>query len=218
MAEISRATTNIRSRHGRTRVTITLTPVFAANWFMPRMKRLTEAYPELELNLVTTTRVIDIAKENVDFAIRRGREVARGLESQQLLEERVVPVASRACLQSAEQQSIATTLGSSQLLVNTTLETEWKDWCHVQKVELPSDVRWFNLETYELTINAALDGLGIALGRRPMIDTYLADGSLVLPFNDQFADIVHHRLIWSKNRSLGAMAKKVRDWLLQESI
>lgn len=217
MAEISRATSSIRSRGGRTRVTITLTPVFAANWFMPRMKQLVEAYPDLELNLVTTTRIIDLERENIDFAIRRGRTEWPGFASQVLLEEQIVLVASPAYAETLAGSDLQSFLGSAQLLINTTLPAEWQDWCHVQGVDLPRDARRFNLETYELTINAARDGLGVALGRRPMMDEFLANGSLVVLFEGAHSDFVQHRLVWSENRSLGAPAKKVREWLVREA-
>ncbi|MEP4199186.1 MAG: LysR substrate-binding domain-containing protein [Aliishimia sp.] len=216
MSQISAAVSGIRSTKGRTRVTITLTPTFASSWFMPRMKRLTETYPELELNLVTTTRVIDLERENIDFAIRRGRDEWVGLESHILLNEHIVPVASRETMTAIAGRDTPRDLNGTQILVNTTLPNEWADWCKRHKIDLPDNVQRFNLETYELTINAARDGLGIALGRRPMIDDLIAKGELHLPFDDALSDVVSHRLVWSANRALSAPAKKVRNWLQNE--
>lgn len=70
MSQILEATDTIRSMPGHKRVS--LTPCFAVGWLMPRLIDLEQAHPDLEVNLITATRVVDLARENVDLAIRRG--------------------------------------------------------------------------------------------------------------------------------------------------
>ncbi len=214
MGRIADATTEIRSAPGRRRVSLTLTPSFAAGWLMPRMRDLAAKYPDLELNLITTTRVVDLVRENVDLAIRRSRKPWTDHESRILAEEHIVPVVAPEVVTNSKSKDLAGLLASNRILVNTTLLNEWDGWCQAHDFEAPPASQRFNLETYELTIQAARDGLGIALGRRPIVDGLLEEGSLVLASPDVVTDILRYFVVWPNEFELSSSARRVRDWLL----
>ncbi|MEM8813092.1 MAG: LysR substrate-binding domain-containing protein, partial [Pseudomonadota bacterium] len=216
MADIRDASERIRSSAVRHRVTLTLTPSFAAGWFLPRMRRLTEALPELELNLVSTTRVIDLAIENVDLAIRRGAGTWPGLERAPMFTETIVPVVAHASVANGAAGSLYHLLRDKGLLVNATLPGEWDDWAALNGIELGPDLRRFTLETYELTIEACRDGLGVALGRRPLVDPLLASDTLVQPFTETSTPSLGYFIVWRTERPPSAMARRLKDWLLAE--
>lgn len=217
MNQIRDATEQIRSSPRRRRVTLTLTPSFAAGWLMPRMKKLAEQHPELELSLVCTTRVVDLGTENVDIAIRRGAGNWQGLECVPLFREEVVPIVSPALLSESDSGSLTALIARSQLLINSNLPHEWEDWCSFTGLELDEDVKRFVLESYELTLAACQDGLGVALGRRPLIDPLLASGELLQPFKDTGANTSGHFIVWRKDHDPDSMTRKLRNWLVAES-
>ena len=217
MSQIRDATEQIRSSPRRRRVSLTLTPSFAAGWLMPRMRKLSELHPELELNLVCTTRVVELGTEHVDIAIRRGFGDWDGVECVPLFREEVVPVISPSLLREISADDLSALMNLTQLLVNANLPREWDDWCSSSDLDLSAKVKRFVLESYELTISACIDGLGIALGRRPLIDPLLESGELVQPFEDRTVNTSGYFLVWRQDYEPDSMAKKLKNWLLAES-
>lgn len=213
LASILEATNDIRSKFGRRRVTLTLTPSFAANWLMPRMRDLGKEHPELELNLVTTTRVVNMSKENIDLAIRRGNGVWPSCKSELLMKEDIIPVLSPMLWDTIKSVNINSALSKTRALVNTTLLSEWDDWCAACDLQPPDSKLRYNLETYELSIQAARDGLGIALGRRPFVEEFFARGDLVSPFDGLDSGSVQYFVLWREDVELTLSAKKILRWI-----
>ena len=216
MSEILGATEDIRSMPGRKRISLTLTPSFAAGWLLPRLTELERVHPDLEINLITTTRVVDLERENVDLAIRRGMGNWPQTVATPLLRERIVPVISRELAQSLGDMPLPEILQTQRVLVNATVDAEWDKWCEARDLRPPADSKRYSLETFELTIQAAQDGLGIALGRRPFIDPLLSAGLLTAPFNLPDLDNIAYYIVRS-NGSMRSDLKRFRDWLLSHS-
>ncbi len=213
MTQILRATETIRSMPGRKRVSLTLTPSFAVGWLMPRLIDLERVHPDLEVNLITTTRVVDLARENVDLAIRRGFGDWDGYIAQPLLEEEAVPVVAPGYFEEHLSENLQDSLQTSRVLANTTVENEWDIWCAARELKAPDTEARYNLETYELTIQAARDGMGIALGRKPLIEPLLASGELVQPF--QVSNVGNASYFVVRNdTALRSDVKRLNDWLI----
>ena len=215
MSQILEATQTIRSMPGRKRVSLTLTPSFAVGWLMPRLMDLEHAHPDLEVNLIATTRVVDLARENVDLAIRRGSGQWDGFFAEALLEEQAVPVAAPGYLDDKPANTPQAALKSARILSNTTVAGEWDHWCAARGLEPPDEAARYNLETYELTIQAARDGLGLALGRKPLIDPLIASGDLVAPFDVENAGNASYYVV-SSDAVLRSDVKRLREWLLRQ--
>lgn len=212
MNAILEATEVIRSAPGRRRVSLTLTPSFAAGWLMPRLLELDRSHPDLEINLITTTRVVNLERENIDLAIRRGTGICDEFTSGPLLRETIVPVIAPGLCSSLNCTKIEDTLLSSRALVNTTLENEWDNWCHSRGIVPPTLDQRYNLETYELTIQAARDGLGVALGRRPLVDPLIDSGELISPFQLPDNDNTGYYIVRRKGE-MRSDVKRLHNWL-----
>lgn len=216
MAEILGATASIRSAPGRRRVSLTLTPSFAADWLMHRLLDLECIHPDLEINLITTTRVLDLARENVDLAIRRGSGKWEGFIAEPLLRETIVPIAAPGLLQALNCDTLDEALCNTRALVNTTVEGEWDAWCRARGIAPPDPSVRYNLETYELTVQAARDGLGIALGRRPLVDLLLASGELVQPYPTADTDDTSYFIV-RRDEPMNSDVKRLRAWLISQA-
>ncbi|MEL6182981.1 MAG: LysR substrate-binding domain-containing protein [Myxococcota bacterium] len=217
MRQIQEATAQIHARSSGQGVALTMNPSFASSWFLPRMQRINEALPRLELTLVATTRVLDLKVENVELAIRRGRGSWPGLESILLFHDRVVPLVAPALLESTGAATLDELLERSQILVNANLPNEWDEWTETSDVNLAPDTRRFVLDSYELALDACRDGLGVTLGRRPFVDGMLARGEVVAAFDHAGDETYGYYLAWRGDTTLSSMADQLRRWLEAES-
>ncbi len=216
MSDLLRATETIRSSPDRKRVSLTLTPSFAADWLMHRLLDLGRAHPELDIDLITTTRVVDLARESIDLAIRRGSGDWPGYIATPLLHETIVPVVAPGVLAPSTSVKPGDILKNSRLLENTTVEGEWDIWCAARGIVIPDTVQRYKLATYELTVQAARDGLGIALGRKPLVDHFLAAGDLEQAFQARDVHDTSYYIL-RRDEPMRLDVKRLHAWLMAQS-
>ncbi len=90
--QIQAATGAMLRPRGRNVVRLTLSPSLAAMWLIPQLGAFEREHPDIELQLVPTTRVVDLQRDQVDLAIRHGKGPWRGVEAEFLLGETALPV------------------------------------------------------------------------------------------------------------------------------
>jgi LysR family glycine cleavage system transcriptional activator len=71
--QIQAATEALLRPGGRTVVRLTMPPSLAASWVIPQLGAFERAHPDIELQLVATTRVLDLRRDQVELAIRHGK-------------------------------------------------------------------------------------------------------------------------------------------------
>ena len=160
-------------------VTLSTTIGFTALWLMPRLGRFQREHPDVDVRVSAHNAVMDLRGSGIDLAIRyaSGRHVPP--DSPRLFEEVVVPVASPSL-------GVGGLRSPRALSGLTLLEFEerypWLQWGHWLESRgwqsaRPRGTLQFN--QYDLVIQAALAGQGVALGRRELIRPMLDDGRLV---------------------------------------
>jgi LysR family glycine cleavage system transcriptional activator len=92
LAALQRATAQLR--HQRQVLLVSCTPVFAAQWLVPRLQDFLQSAPEVDVHVSTTARLVDLAAEGVHFAVRHGLGRYAGLQARRLLDDDLQPVCS----------------------------------------------------------------------------------------------------------------------------
>jgi LysR family glycine cleavage system transcriptional activator len=213
---IASGTSDLRGRTGEARLRVSLLPSFAANWLVPRLARFTEAHPEIDLVLDPTLRLADLNAGDADLAIRYGDGRWDGVDSRLLMAERLTPVASPALL--AKGPKIA---GPSDLLKYPLLVAlhpyEWEAWAEAVGLDL-TGVKMIQLTDFNIIVQAAIEGQGIAIARLLLISDRLRSGALVQPCAQIVTSPrVGHWLVTGKRASLSAAAQTFVDWLVHET-
>jgi len=153
---------------------------FAMRWLIPRLSEFQLAHPATEVRLTTSHARLPGA-EPYDVAIRGGPDQVPGHLAQPFLTEARLPVCSPALLARLPLHR-PEDLRQHTLLHSATLPGVWPQWllaAGVPDLEAQSSV---TLEHFFLTLQAALDGLGVAMGPERLIASDVADGRLIRPF------------------------------------
>jgi LysR family glycine cleavage system transcriptional activator len=168
-------------------LTVSVLPTLAAKWLVQRLAAFQEAHPGIEVRIATATRAVDFRREEVDVAIRYGNGRWPGLRAVWLMAEEIFPVCSPA-LQRGERplREPADLAGQTLLHVNLYAD-EWLEWLTAAGVPpslAPSLAqRGLTFDLNLMALQAALDGLGVALGRTAFVEADIAAGRLVAPFD-----------------------------------
>ncbi|MBZ9675066.1 LysR substrate-binding domain-containing protein [Mesorhizobium sp. ES1-1] len=158
-------------------VRLTSIPSVSGLWLMPRMAALETNPTKLRIVLDVDIRQADLADEGIDLSIRCGRGGIPGRVSVQLFEEHVFPVASPELAREIGHGGPARLLKFP--LINDSDASAWRAWFAAQGMDYrprPQDRRF---EDYNLVLDAAAYGLGIALARPPLTRHQLESGRIV---------------------------------------
>jgi LysR family glycine cleavage system transcriptional activator len=158
-------------------VRLTSIPSICALWLMPRLSSLEAGEPRLRIILDVDLRQTDLAGEGFDLSVRCGRGRIPDRTSIQLFEEHIFPIAS---------PDLAQKIGSGEPgrllkypLLNDSDASGWRAWFGQFGMDYrprPQDRRF---EDYNLVLDAAAYGLGVALARPPLTERQIEAGRLV---------------------------------------
>ena len=156
---------------------------FSLRWLLPRLGRFREDHPEIEVRLSTSNDPVDALRDPYDVIIRGGPDTFYGFVSRLFLTERRLPVCSPAVLARSPLSEVAD-LRRHTLLHTSALPRVWSDWFAVAGSPEIEPAASLTLDHFYLTIQAALDGLGVAMGPTALVADDLKAGRLVAPFPD----------------------------------
>ncbi|MBP6562240.1 MAG: LysR family transcriptional regulator, partial [Neisseriaceae bacterium] len=97
--QISSVAELLAVHQARPTLTISTVPSFAASWLVPRLNRFNAQYPEIEVRVEATPKLVDLKRQQVDIALRHGLGDYPGLTTIRLLAPEMVPVLSPQLLQ-----------------------------------------------------------------------------------------------------------------------
>lgn len=154
---------------------------FTLRWLVPRLAAFRAAHPDVDVRIETSNESVESLKDGYDIVIRGGPDTFYGYAMRPFLSDERVPVCSPALLRRVPLRNVDA-LRRHTLLHTSSLPRLWPDWlAQVQMAELrPAAALTF--DHFYLTLQAAIDGIGIAMGPVALVAGDLADGRLVTPF------------------------------------
>ncbi|UMZ15187.1 transcriptional regulator GcvA [Pseudomonas sp. MPFS] len=175
LEQIALATQELLAPSTRQVLRVGLLASFATLWLAPRLTDFSRRHPEIQLELQPAIELANVAGAEVDLAIRYGKGPWPKVHATRFLAEQLSPVCS--------PELKATTLAQAPLLMSRSHQPfEWDDWSARYGVNLAPHPQVM-LHDYNIVVEAAVAGQGIAMGRRQLIQRHLAQGSLVDAFD-----------------------------------
>lgn len=154
-------------------------PSVCGLWLMPRLKKFESGKPSLRITISADHRHVDLADEGIDLAIRCGRGAIPNRISLQLFEEYCFPIASPKLAEEIGPGGGDPARLLDQPLIHDSDAAGWRAWFSAQNLDYrprPHDRRF---EDYNLVLDAAQHGLGVALARPPLAEALIKQGKLV---------------------------------------
>ncbi|MSP66948.1 MAG: transcriptional regulator GcvA [Alphaproteobacteria bacterium] len=218
---IALAMERIRRRPGSGILTVSTTPVFGAKWLVPRLDRFREEQPEIDVLLSATMQIVDFGKEEVDIAVRYGTGNYPGLQVERLLSDQIYPVCSPRLLEGRHPLRVPADLGHHTLLHDENPHDvsipNWRMWLLAAGVSGVDATRGPRFDNPSLTLEAAVDGHGVALGRHVLVAGDLAAGRLVKPFSLAFPVAFAYFIVYPEAAGRDPKVVAFRDWLMAEA-
>lgn len=181
LAQMASDAQALRQRRQENVLTISCNLANGNYWLLPRLKTFHEAFPDIQVNMVTTFHGLASFDSGIDVAIRFGSGAWPDCEAHLLFREQILPVASPAYISKAPAISAPADLLKHTLLHARAMERSWYDWPQwfehfsvASAVNLPGP----SFDNHLLMMQAAISGRGVALGWIGTAIDFLREGHL----------------------------------------
>lgn len=198
-------------------ITISTVATFAASWLVPRLGKFNHLYPEIEVRVEATSKVVDLRRDRVDIAVRHGLGHYSDLDTIPLIAPVLIPVASPKMVFSGIKIANPEDCLDYPLLHDTD-RADWSLWLSAHGVD--SDPRAFRGSSFEddfLLIRAAEAGQGIALVPIEYAQTEIEAGRLVQVLDKPWPARFAYYIVTQPNAIERNEVKIFVEWLIQQA-
>jgi LysR family glycine cleavage system transcriptional activator len=212
---VNRAAEDLRVRDGEGALVLSTLPSIAKLWLGPKLRRLRDALPDIDIEIRTGRELANLHADGVDVALRIGRGHWPGLRSELLFEEQVFPVCSPEFLdRHLSHQYTDHCIATAPLILEDV--NLWPAWFEAAGVAAPAPIRGPMYDDSALTVEAAAAGLGVALVRRLHAQEALDAGRLVRISPMRVNDPYSCYLVWRDDNPRLAAIRRFSEWVLTE--
>lgn len=217
LAEISEAA---RRQDNEQVVTVTAVPSLVTRWLMPRLDRLRARHPEIEMRVLASIHTVDFLRDGVDVAIRLGAGPYPGLKAEVLMEEWFCAVCSPAFRAAAADLRTPADLPRYALLHDESEpriphEINWPRWLQAYGVTYGATAGPRFSHTY-LTLDAAVNGQGVAIAPEQLISADLGAGRLVRLLPQKVLGPYRQHLLCPPEAAARPLVQAFCDWIRAE--
>ncbi|RXT43478.1 transcriptional regulator GcvA [Bradyrhizobium betae] len=197
-------------------LTVSTLASLAAKWLLPRLTDFQEQHPGIDVRITTSTSLVDFQRDDVDAAIRYGRGQWPGLRADWLMADELFPVCSPSLLRGDKPLRQPEDLKGYPLLHTSNANSDdWRLW--LTAAGLPADIARQPGITFDMifmTIQAAIDGIGVAMGRTSYVQDDIAKGRLVVPFKIALPADAGFYLVSPQGRREAPKLAAFREWMI----
>ncbi len=187
LRQVQEVIDSLDPRHEARRVTVTSTMAFCSLWLIPRLGAFNRAWPDVDVRIAANDRVLNLDRERIDISVRYAPVHAPPPGGVWLFDEELTPVCAPRLLADARTPLRSTADLAGHVLLhlddkdNPSPWLSWNSWMDAVGARRFKAAGSLRFNYFDQIVRAALAGQGVALGRIPLVQDLLQDGSLVAP-------------------------------------
>ena len=213
---LDRALATAREARRLPTIRLSIISSVAMKWLVPRLPAAREA--GLDVSVEISEGLVDLHSDSVDAAFRFGIGPYPGLHSRHLMPCSLQPVAAPALL-STTPDLIDPLDPHGVLLLGDTGSGRWSGlvawnrYAEGRKAQINPDTPRQDFDRADIMLQAAIGGLGLALGRTLLIEDDI-DNGLLLPIGPPVRIEPSYWLVTSYENAENPAIKKLGGWLV----
>ncbi len=197
-------------------ITVHVVPSLAAQWLMPRIARFSAQYPDIDVRITASAEPVRLEDGAIDLDISYGGGLRRaGIETEMFPPEPIVALCSPDLTRGRSGLKKPRDLERHMLIHSEVNQYTWKDWQADHPGTRLNLERGLRFDRSFMSIFAAVDGLGVCLESRLLVERQLDSGRLVLPFGGEGPRIRCHVVSYLASRKRLPKIQAFRDWLME---
>jgi LysR family transcriptional regulator, glycine cleavage system transcriptional activator len=213
LSDLGDAVREVAERANPRQLRVSVIPSFAARWLLPRIGRFFAAHPDIDLDVSASNALADFRRDDIDVAIRHGFGHWPGLVSEHLLDDVYFPVCSPRL---ANGRLPARPADLSRYTLLRSEGEFWKPWFEASGLDWPEPSRGPTFSDSSHTMQAAIEGQGIALARSSLIGSDVHNGVLIRLFDIVVPGARKYFLVYPPRLADSPKLAPFRKWLFDE--
>ncbi len=213
------ASDNTRKKMVNTVLVISCLPAYAVHCLIPRLPEFQLLYPDITVHLSTSANFDEFHSNTYDVAIRYGSGRWSGMRADLIHGEEFFPVCSPRLLQAMEDGGDEAERLARFVRIRTYFYSLYQDdWPAWLEAAGHSRVRFAGESVFQLQLTsqaAAAEGMGLAIGRTPLINRDMARGTLVAPFQTRVASSSSYFVTSTTAKAKLRRVELFREWALE---
>ncbi|MDQ2695643.1 MAG: LysR substrate-binding domain-containing protein [Pseudomonadota bacterium] len=191
-------------------------PSFASLWLMPRLSRFMSEHPDIKIRLSASHAYSDFSRGEVDLDIRYGLMGWTELHVETIFTEEILPLVSPKLKEQLDLRNPEDLLTQDLILSNINM-VQWPQWFAAQGVSISPSQYTLSFDRAYLSIQAAIQGLGIALESDRLAEDALGRGLLVpvFPYRKRIQIHAHH-LVYPPSHAERSKVSRFVSWIRKE--
>lgn len=203
----------LSQHHADTVLTISVAPVFASKWLVPRLSSYSRRFPDIQVRLDASIAMVNPDASDVDIAIRVGDGNWPGVRTQFLLAQEVFPVCTPALAAGLREPRDILSLPLVRD-VNSTIS--WDVWLAPFGLGEADMGHGYTFTDASLCLDAAIAGQGVMLAWQTLAHDALRSGQVVAPFRERAQTGYGYWLVTSAQRREARKVKDFKHWIGEE--
>lgn len=199
--------------HDETILTVSVAPMFASKWLVPRLSSFSRLHPDLIVRLDASVALVNPDTSDVDLAIRVGDGQWPGVAVDFLLPQEVFPVCAPAL---AERIATPRDILKVPILRDANSTLSWNLWLNQFGMDERELGEGNTFTDAGLCLDAAIAGQGVMLGWQTLAHAALGLGQLVAPFSERAVTGLGYYIVTSATRRDAPKVTRFRRWLKAE--
>ncbi|MBO6718811.1 MAG: LysR family transcriptional regulator [Rhizobiaceae bacterium] len=201
------------ARHADNVLTISVAPVLASKWLVPRLSRYLAAHPGMQVRLDASIGLIDPSTSDIDIAIRVGPGGWPGVREEAIMEQEIFPVCAPDI--AARLKEPADLLGVP-VVTDANSNLRWQTWLDRYSLSEKDLTPGSSYTDAALALDAVIAGQGVMLAWQTLAEYGLRMGTLVAPFPHRARTGKHYWLITAPSRREDGRVRGFKDWIRSE--
>lgn len=176
---IARLTEQVGAMRSGPVLTVGVAPTLALHWLIPRLAGFNRIHPDIEVRIATGGAMLP-PRDDWTCSVRRGKGQWLGYSAEELFPSTLALVCAPAIAAGLRDPR---DLRAATSIVVAHLRKQWAWW--LDAAGFPAALQPVNevlFESSAMAIQAALDGVGVAVAQLPYVSDALTAGRLVAPF------------------------------------
>jgi LysR family glycine cleavage system transcriptional activator len=216
--DLRRATERLRRSDHEGVLTVSTTASLATKWLVSRVAAFQDGNPGLEVRITTSAHLVDFRRDEVDMAVRFGRGHWPGLRADWLMAEHIFPVCSPALPSDGRPLRRPEDLAHHTLLHTMVSREDWQLWLTASGLPLSIAARrGLMFDQGFMAVQAAMEGLGVALGRTHLVEADILAGRLFAPFDMVLPQDAGYYVVTPEATADTPKITLFREWLMQSA-
>ena len=220
LGHIASAADEVQREQDRADIAVSSSVTFASYWLMSRIAKFRAQFPDVDIRLVASAKVQDLAATGVDLAVRYGSGAWPNVTADLMFGNEIFPVCAPLYLKRHEPLNRLTDLTGADLLHLAQFDRNWvtwETWLGAFGLAPPAARKKLLFDNYMLLLHAAVRGEGVALCGGRLAEDLIERGELVKPIDAALPSEFSFYLLHPAHQTLRPQVAQFRKWLLAEA-